>query len=85
MNILSAFRLTVNSDSVARQLEATNIMAEEMMQTQNATLQSQEEILRTGNLLKQTLQESTTGESLGIKCTCMQWGFSERWKVGISP
>ncbi|XP_073456282.1 uncharacterized protein [Aquarana catesbeiana] len=54
-------RLTVNSDSVARQLEATNIMAEEMMQTQNATLQSQEEILRTGNLLKQTLQESTTG------------------------
>ncbi|XP_072287159.1 uncharacterized protein [Pyxicephalus adspersus] len=54
-------RLTVNSDSVARQLEATNIMAEEMMQAQNATLQSQEEILRTGHLLKQTLHESTTG------------------------
>ncbi|KAM9324222.1 uncharacterized protein PAF06_000234 [Gastrophryne carolinensis] len=55
------FKLTANSDSVARQLEATNIMAEEMIQAQNATLQSQEEILRTGHLLKQTLQESTIG------------------------
>ncbi|KAM4664209.1 uncharacterized protein O3C94_012367 [Discoglossus pictus] len=54
-------RLTANSDNVARQLEATNIMAEEMMQAQNATLQSQEEILRNGHLLKQTLQESTMG------------------------
>ncbi|XP_075042169.1 uncharacterized protein LOC142101683 isoform X1 [Mixophyes fleayi] len=54
-------RLTVNSDSVARQLEATNVMAEEMMQAQNATLQSQEAILRNGHLLKQTLQESTIG------------------------
>eukprot|EP00079_Xenopus_tropicalis_P029543 XP_012825008.1 PREDICTED: uncharacterized protein LOC100493164 isoform X1 [Xenopus tropicalis] len=54
-------RLTVNSDSVAQQLEATNLMAEEMMQAQNATLQSQEEILRNGNMLKQTLQESTLG------------------------
>ncbi|KAM4697049.1 uncharacterized protein WCC33_015739 [Rhinophrynus dorsalis] len=54
-------RLTVNSDSVARQLEATNLMAEEMMQAQNATLHSQEEILRNGHALKQTLQESTMG------------------------
>ncbi|XP_066435856.1 uncharacterized protein [Eleutherodactylus coqui] len=54
-------RLTVNSDSVAKQLEVTNQMAEEMMQAQNATLQSQEEILRNGHLLKKTLQESTTG------------------------
>ncbi|XP_075434540.1 uncharacterized protein LOC142471940 isoform X1 [Ascaphus truei] len=54
-------RLTVNSDSVARQLEATNLMAEEMIQAQNATLRSQEEILRNGRLLKQTLQESTLG------------------------
>ncbi|XP_069800058.1 uncharacterized protein [Dendropsophus ebraccatus] len=54
-------KLTVNSDSVAKQLEATNVMAEEMMQAQNATLQSQEEILRNGHLLKKTLQESTMG------------------------
>ncbi|XP_018416202.1 PREDICTED: protein brambleberry-like [Nanorana parkeri] len=54
-------RLTVNSDSVARQLEATNVMAEEMMQAQSATLETQEEILRNGHLLKQTLQESSTG------------------------
>ncbi|KAM4019111.1 uncharacterized protein ACNLHF_028471 [Anomaloglossus baeobatrachus] len=54
-------RLTVNSDSVAKQLEATNLMAEEMMQAQNATLQSQEEILRNGHLLKKTLLESTIG------------------------
>ncbi|OCT67368.1 uncharacterized protein XB5730473.L isoform X2 [Xenopus laevis] len=54
-------RLTINSDSVAQQLEATNLMAEEMIQAQNATLQSQEEILRNGNMLKQTLQESTMG------------------------
>ncbi|XP_040260877.1 uncharacterized protein LOC120977158 [Bufo bufo] len=54
-------RLTVNSDSVAKQLEATNLMAGEMMEAQNATLQSQEEILRNGHLLKQTLQESTMG------------------------
>ncbi|KAM5145323.1 uncharacterized protein ACMZJ9_012671 isoform 2-T2 [Mantella aurantiaca] len=60
-------RLTVNSDSVARQLEATNVMAEEMMQAQNATLQSQEEILRTGHLLKQTLHESTTGVKQAFK------------------
>ncbi|XP_073397077.1 uncharacterized protein [Dendrobates tinctorius] len=54
-------RLTVNSDSVAKQLEATNQMAEEMMHAQNATLQSQEQILRNGHLLKKTLQESTMG------------------------
>ncbi|KAM3912480.1 uncharacterized protein RB166_020936 [Leptodactylus fuscus] len=54
-------RLTANSDSVAKQLETTNLMAEEMMQAQNATLQSQEEILRNGHLLKKTLQESTIG------------------------
>ncbi|CAH2316537.1 Hypothetical predicted protein [Pelobates cultripes] len=54
-------RLTAHSDSVAKQLEATNLLAEEMMQAQNATLQSQEEILRNGHLLKQTLQESTLG------------------------
>ncbi|XP_063791629.1 uncharacterized protein LOC134947478 isoform X2 [Pseudophryne corroboree] len=60
-------RLTVNSDSVARQLEATNIMAEEMMQAQNATLQSQEAILRNGHLLKQTLQESTMGVKLAFQ------------------
>ncbi|XP_077148518.1 uncharacterized protein LOC143809309 [Ranitomeya variabilis] len=54
-------RLTVNSDSVAKQLEATNLMAEEMMHAQNATLKSQEQILRNGHLLKKTLQESTMG------------------------
>lgn len=54
-------RLTVNSDSVARQLEATNHMAAEMIQAQNATLQTQEEILKNGDLLKKTLQDSTQG------------------------
>ncbi|KAM8934254.1 uncharacterized protein RCH25_004696 [Pelodytes ibericus] len=59
--ILRGVRLTVHSDSVARQLEATNLLTEEMMQAQNATLQSQGEILRNGQLLKETLQESTLG------------------------
>ncbi|KAG8447785.1 hypothetical protein GDO86_015045 [Hymenochirus boettgeri] len=54
-------RLTINSDSVAQQLEATNSMAHEMMQVQNVTLRSQEEILRNGHILKESLQESTMG------------------------
>ncbi|XP_069502456.1 protein brambleberry-like [Ambystoma mexicanum] len=58
-------RLTVNSDSVARQLEATNQMAEEMIQTQNATRQTQEEILKNGDLLKRALQDSTQDECFG--------------------
>uniref|UniRef100_A0A8C5QXN5 Protein brambleberry-like n=1 Tax=Leptobrachium leishanense TaxID=445787 RepID=A0A8C5QXN5_9ANUR len=54
-------RLTAHSDSVARQLETTNQMAEEMMKAQNSTLQTQEEILQNGHLLKHTLKESTLG------------------------
>ncbi|XP_067880329.1 uncharacterized protein [Heterodontus francisci] len=54
-------RLTVNSESVARQLEATNRMAEEMIAAQNVTLSTQAEILRNGGALKQVLQQSTDG------------------------
>ncbi|XP_078062159.1 uncharacterized protein LOC144488016 [Mustelus asterias] len=54
-------RLTVTSDSVASQLEVTNQMAQEMLDAQNATLRGQEEILRNGDTLKLTLQQSTQG------------------------
>ncbi|XP_041035550.1 uncharacterized protein LOC121272821 [Carcharodon carcharias] len=54
-------RLTATSGSVARRLEATNQMAREMMEVQNATLAAQEEILRSGDTLKMTLQQSTQG------------------------
>ncbi|XP_067833892.1 uncharacterized protein [Heptranchias perlo] len=54
-------RLTVNSESVARQLETTNQMAKEMIDAQNATLRTQGEILQNGDALKVTLQQSTQG------------------------
>ncbi|XP_029463523.1 uncharacterized protein LOC115094525 [Rhinatrema bivittatum] len=54
-------RLTVNSDNVARQLEATNRMAEDTIKVQNAVLLSQEEILHNGEFLKKSLQDSTDG------------------------
>ncbi|XP_058873164.1 uncharacterized protein LOC131723409 [Acipenser ruthenus] len=54
-------RLTENSAHVALQLEATNRLAERMVEAQNATLRSQEEILQNGDALKQTLQDSSQG------------------------
>ncbi|MGH0137293.1 UNVERIFIED_CONTAM: hypothetical protein FKN15_058784 [Acipenser sinensis] len=56
-------RLTENSAHVALQLEATNRLAERMVEAQNATLRSQEEILQNGDALKQTLQDSSQGRN----------------------
>ncbi|XP_067833891.1 uncharacterized protein [Heptranchias perlo] len=52
-------RLTVNSESVARQLETTNQMAKEMIDAQNATLRTQgvRQVFR-------EMQESTTEQRL---------------------
>ncbi|XP_039601729.1 uncharacterized protein LOC120524001 [Polypterus senegalus] len=54
-------RLMQNSANVAKNLEATNSMAERIVEAQNTALKSQEEILKNGNILKQTLQDSTQG------------------------
>ncbi|KAG8129846.1 hypothetical protein E2320_016586 [Naja naja] len=49
-------RLISSSEMVAHQLESTNQLAEETARIQNATLRSQEQILRDGELLWQTLR-----------------------------
>ncbi|XP_062975028.1 uncharacterized protein LOC134393929 [Elgaria multicarinata webbii] len=54
-------RLTSSSETVARQLESTNQLAEETARAQNATLRSQEQILLDGELLRRTLHESSLG------------------------
>ncbi|KAL8164315.1 UNVERIFIED_CONTAM: hypothetical protein K2H54_048866 [Gekko kuhli] len=54
-------RLTSASEDVARQLESTHRLAEETAQAQKDTLLSQEQILRDGELLRQTLQDSSQG------------------------
>ncbi|XP_054859943.1 uncharacterized protein LOC129346619 isoform X2 [Eublepharis macularius] len=57
----TALRLTSASEDVARQLASTNQLAEETARVQNATLLSQERILQDGELLRQTLQDSSQG------------------------
>lgn len=64
-------RLTSASETVARQLESTNRLAEEAARAQNATLHSQEQILRDGELLRQTLHDS----SQGIVASWRGWWF----------
>ncbi|XP_032065053.1 protein GAMETE EXPRESSED 1-like isoform X2 [Thamnophis elegans] len=54
-------RLISSSETVAHQLESTNQLAEETARIQNATLRSQEQILRDGELLWQTLRDSSQG------------------------
>ncbi|XP_020648688.3 uncharacterized protein LOC110078646 isoform X2 [Pogona vitticeps] len=54
-------RLTSSSETVARQLESTNRLAEKIALAQNATLRSQEQILQDGELLRQTLHDSSRG------------------------
>nr|XP_060619266.1 uncharacterized protein LOC132767884 [Anolis sagrei ordinatus] len=54
-------RLTSSSESVARQLQSTNQLAEEIAQAQDATLRSQEQILQDGEVLRQALQDSSKG------------------------
>ncbi|KAJ6655348.1 hypothetical protein lerEdw1_005540 [Lerista edwardsae] len=54
-------RLTSASETVAHQLESTNRLAEQAARAQNATLRSQEQILRDGELLRQTLHDSSQG------------------------
>ncbi|XP_042307512.1 uncharacterized protein LOC121922319 isoform X2 [Sceloporus undulatus] len=54
-------RLTSSSESVARQLESTNQLAEEIVRAQDATLRSQEQILQDGELLRQVLHDSSQG------------------------
>ncbi|XP_066470434.1 uncharacterized protein [Tiliqua scincoides] len=54
-------RLMSASETVAHQLESTNRLAEEAARAQNATLHSQERILRDGELLRQTLHDSSRG------------------------
>lgn len=55
-------RLISSSETVAHQLESTNQLAEETARIQNATLRSQEQILRDGELLWQTLRDSSQGD-----------------------
>ncbi|XP_053154904.1 uncharacterized protein LOC128346056 isoform X2 [Hemicordylus capensis] len=54
-------RLTSTSETVAHQLEFTNQLAVETARAQNATLRSQEQILRDGELLRRTLHDSSQG------------------------
>ncbi|XP_013926651.1 PREDICTED: uncharacterized protein LOC106552812 [Thamnophis sirtalis] len=54
-------RLISSSETVAHQLESTNQLAEETARIQNATLRTQEQILRDGELLWQTLRDSSQG------------------------
>uniref|UniRef100_H3AND1 Uncharacterized protein n=1 Tax=Latimeria chalumnae TaxID=7897 RepID=H3AND1_LATCH len=60
-------RLTESSENVVKQLEVTNQMAQEMIEAQNATLRSQEEILRNGEVLKGVLHDSTRGVKQAFK------------------
>ncbi|XP_077185717.1 uncharacterized protein LOC143833586 isoform X2 [Paroedura picta] len=57
----TVLRLTSASEDVARQLESTHQLAEEAARAQEAALRSQERILQDGELLRQTLQESSQG------------------------
>ncbi|XP_055024054.2 uncharacterized protein [Misgurnus anguillicaudatus] len=54
-------RLTESSAGVAEQLTSTQRMAEDLVLAQSAALKSQETILRNGEELKSTLQDSTQG------------------------
>uniref|UniRef100_A0A8C8SXB9 Uncharacterized protein n=1 Tax=Pelusios castaneus TaxID=367368 RepID=A0A8C8SXB9_9SAUR len=54
-------RLVSSSEGVAERLEETNLLAEQAARAQEAALRSQEEILRHGLLLRQTLQDSSRG------------------------
>ncbi|XP_060125114.1 uncharacterized protein LOC118075349 [Zootoca vivipara] len=54
-------RLTSSSETVARQLESTHQLAGEIARAQDATLRSQEQILHDGELLHQTLRDSSQG------------------------
>ncbi|KAA0714365.1 hypothetical protein E1301_Tti019961 [Triplophysa tibetana] len=54
-------RLTESSAGVAEQLTSTQRMAEDLVIAQSAALKSQETILRNGEELKSTLQDSTQG------------------------
>ncbi|XP_016323787.1 uncharacterized protein LOC107674346 [Sinocyclocheilus anshuiensis] len=54
-------RLTESSAGVAEQLASTQRMAEDLIVVQSAALKSQESILRNGEELKSTLQDSTQG------------------------
>ncbi|XP_693095.5 uncharacterized protein [Danio rerio] len=54
-------RLTESSAGVAEQLASTQRMAEDLVVAQSAALKSQESILRNGEELKSTLQDSTQG------------------------
>ncbi|XP_056121239.1 uncharacterized protein LOC130099542 isoform X1 [Rhinichthys klamathensis goyatoka] len=55
------YRLTESSAGVAEQLASTQRMAEDLVVAQSAALKSQESILRNGEELKSTLQDSTQG------------------------
>ncbi|XP_017574954.1 uncharacterized protein LOC108440552 [Pygocentrus nattereri] len=54
-------RLTESSAGVADQLASTQRMAEDLVEAQSVALKSQETILRNGEELKNTLQDSTRG------------------------
>ncbi|XP_060679215.1 uncharacterized protein LOC132813700 isoform X2 [Hemiscyllium ocellatum] len=54
-------RLRVTSESVSRQLEAADRLAADIMAAQNVTLRAQDQVLRHGEVLKATLQDSTQG------------------------
>ncbi len=61
-NVHLCFRLTESSAGVAEQLASTQRMAEDLVVAQSAALKSQESILRNGEELKSTLQDSTQGD-----------------------
>ncbi|TRY93494.1 hypothetical protein DNTS_011706 [Danionella cerebrum] len=54
-------RLTESSAGVAEQLASTQQLAEDLIEAQSAALKSQENILKNGEELKSTLQDSTQG------------------------
>ncbi|XP_051964169.1 uncharacterized protein LOC127630594 [Xyrauchen texanus] len=58
---ITIHRLTESSAGVAEQLASTQQMAEDLVVAQSAALKSQESILRNGEELKSTLQDSTQG------------------------
>uniref|UniRef100_A0A3Q3QUE6 Uncharacterized protein n=1 Tax=Monopterus albus TaxID=43700 RepID=A0A3Q3QUE6_MONAL len=55
------YRLTESSAGVAEQLQSTRQMAEDLIETQRAALQAQQEILSNGEELRVTLKDSTQG------------------------
>ncbi len=66
-NVNLCFSLTESSAGVAEQLASTQRMAEDLVVAQSAALKSQESILRNGEELKSTLQDSTQGDGQYIK------------------